>query len=129
MTIRPTFKRLVVFQLPERRRLKSGLFSGAPRHGSISRYQELWVLAASPKCDNEYSKGLKVYCQDGFELYDTEDLDEWEKYKDDPAFQALKDLEVETEGKVITKLVPEGALDCFDDETGTVTIGTTAETT
>lgn len=121
MTIRPTFKRLVVFQVPERRKLKSGLFVGAPKNGSIGRWQELWVVAASPNCGFEYSKGVKVWVQDGFELYDIDDLGLWDELKDDPAFASLKAFAEECEGDVITKLVAEGSIDAFDEETGTVT--------
>jgi hypothetical protein len=112
--MRPVGKRLVVFQVEERSRLKSGIYVGNPRRGSLSRTEDVWILAIGPDVVEPLKVGDHCFLHDGFEL-DPTNLDLWPLHCERPEFQSLRDFVAECEGTVVTKLVAEGSLLAVED--------------
>lgn len=109
MPVRPLFSRVIVFHVVNRRRFKSGLFSGNMVKDTLFGAQWVWVYGASENCQHDFKPGDKVLLEDGMALLDC-DLNLYEQVKDLPEFADLKREVEEQEADVWTKAVLEGAI-------------------
>lgn len=110
MEWRPRNKRLFVFSVPEKNKIKgSSLYQPKANRGFHTQTQECWILSAANDCQVNWKRGQKVYIHDGFEL-EPVDLDLWSEYQNDPAFASLKAFVAEVEGKVRTEIIAEGSI-------------------
>lgn len=112
--VRPLKKRLIVFSVPWRKKLKSGLYVGNDKRGAFSRCEEIWVVAKGPDVMESFSIGQKCYLSDAFELDDS-DFDLWEELQDDPRFKDLKQFVDDCEGTVRTQIVSEWSILAVED--------------
>jgi len=109
MPVRPIFSRVIVFHVHNRRRFKSGLFSGNTDKDNLFGPQWVWVYGASENCHYDLKPGDKVLMEDGMALLDV-DLNLYEQIKDDPRFAELRREVEEHEADVNTRAVLEGAI-------------------
>ena len=108
---RPLFRRMFVFAVRERSRMKthSGLFLPNSSRGSLTRAEDIWVLAPANDCRSVWTKGQHLLISDGFELEPVQ-LDFWEEHQNDPEFASLKKYAEDVGGKVICTITNEDSI-------------------
>jgi hypothetical protein len=110
MNAKPLKRRMIVFSVPERKKLAGSiLYQANERRGSLSGSEEVWILENGPECRLRIPRGSKCYISDGFELEPT-DLDLWADYENDPIFKDLREFAQSVEGKIKTSLIHEESL-------------------
>jgi co-chaperonin GroES (HSP10) len=115
MKVTPLFKRYIVFAMPRRSKTKSGLYIGNDARGSYNRTEGVWIVEKGREGTMDVNRGDHCLIHDAFEL-DTCGLDLWPEMQDLPEFSALKKLQQEFDGQVVTRIVTEHSLLCVDNE-------------
>lgn len=102
-------------------RTHSGLYVPNSNRGNMTRSEDIFVLSVADDCRDKWQKGQHLLISDAFEL-EPVDLDLWDKYKDDPAFEKLKKFNDEVQGKIVTTIVHELSIlgevegNCFQED-------------
>jgi len=123
MNWRPRNRRLFCFAVPYRGKFQgSTLYQPKDILGSLSRAEDIWVLAWADDCQFTWHKGFHGLLDDGLEL-EPSNLDLWEEHKDDPEFAEMKQFVEEVEGIVETKIVHERSILAEVSKTDTFTNG------
>lgn len=104
---RPRNRRLLVFQVPERRRLKSGLYVGNAVRGSYSRVEDIWILNWASDCIGRWEIGMHGIVSSAFELEPTE-FKLWDDFK--WLVPECVEFVDECDGDVMSKLVHEESI-------------------
>lgn len=116
MKVTPLFRRYLVFHMPIRNKIKgSSLYVANSKRGSYSRAEEVWIIEAGKECTYNLKPGDHCWLYDSFELTNC-DINLWDEYKDYPEFEALKQLQIQFEGEIKTKLVFEDSILAVDPE-------------
>ena len=115
MKVTPLFKRYVVFTMPRRTKLKSGLYVGNDSRGSYNRAEEVWIAASGRETTMDLKLGDHCWIHDAFEL-DPCGLDLWPEMKDLPEFSKLKEMQQTFDGEIVTRIVIEDSLLVIDNE-------------
>jgi hypothetical protein len=113
--VKPLKNRIIVFSVPVRRKLASGLYKGNARRSAFNRAEEVWIVAYGPECKDKYLVGSHGWIDDSFQLEPT-DLDLWDKMADMPEFCHLKSFVQSVDGDVLTSIILEDSLLCIDDD-------------
>lgn len=107
--VRALRKKLVVFSVPVRRKLKSGIILANIRREALFRAEDVWIVSVGANVRESVKAGQKGIISDGMELEST-DLNLWDSLKDLEEFKSLRDYVEEVDGEVRTQIITEDSL-------------------
>jgi hypothetical protein len=116
MKVLPMKNRYIVFSVPVRRKISgSSLYTGHATRYSFNRAEEIWIVACGPEVKETFAPATHGWLNDSFELEPT-NLALWDDFKNDPAFQKLREFVDNIDGDVQTSLIAEQSLLAIDDD-------------
>lgn len=107
--VRALRKRIIVFSVPIRRRLESGLFVYNARREALFGAEDVWVVSSGNGVQEKLQPGQKGLISDGMEL-EPSDLDLWHTLKNEDVFKELKAFVESVDGEVRTQIIHESSL-------------------
>lgn len=102
-------KKIIVFSVPIRRRLKSGIYLANSRKSQYFGGEDVWIASVGDGCLESVRVGQKAIVSDAMELEPT-DLGLWLDLRHLPEFKELLDYVAEVDGEVRTQIVTEDSL-------------------
>lgn len=107
--VRALGKKILVFSVPVRRRLKSGLYVANARRDALFHGEDVWIVSVGPRVLEAMQPGQRGLISDGMEL-ENSDLCFWDALKDKEIFKELKAYVEECDGEVRTQIITEDSL-------------------